>query len=243
MSSTGLLKQIRTSHWPLTIMATASVIGGLIGLFQFAIGWLGGEALKAGFSTDASPVTVIIADEPLSVPQNMIRFADQRRAGLAKRLDLVVHWPSMQGYGNTLAPAFDNVSGAAPILFLTLEKRQTGVDSTGRLINLYARFFDDDEVDPDGVPAGLIKRRLQPGHGYDSEEIFFEAGSTHPFVAICTRPDGTGIPVTCLREVHIGHDLSVTYRFRRPLLANWRGLEGAVRALVASFDATSAASD
>lgn len=243
MSSTSLLKQFRTSHWPLTIMATASVIGGLIGLFQFAIGWLGGEALKAGFSTDASPVIVAIADEPLSVPRNMIRFADQRQAGPAKRLDLVVHWPSMQGYGNSLAPAFDNVSGAAPILFLTLEKRQTNVDSTGRLVNLYARFFDDDEVDPRGVPKGLIKRRLQPGHGYDNEEIFFEAGSTHPFVAICTRPDGTGIPVTCLREIHTGHDLAVTYRFRRPLLADWHRLERAIDALVTSFETTAASAN
>ncbi|PLX37131.1 MAG: hypothetical protein C0606_11530 [Hyphomicrobiales bacterium] len=215
----------------ITAIAVASLIGLIVVLFQLTIDWLGGEALKAGLSTDASPTAIVIHGETLHIPQNMIRFADQRRDGPAERIDLVLHWPTLTGYDETHANAFDDISADAPIVFVSIAPRMTEVDSTGRLVNLYARFFADGGPGPDG----LERRSLLPGNGYDTEEIYFEAGSAHPFVARCTKPDGSGIPSNCLREIYVGSNLSLTYRFRRPLLAEWAALDRGVSALAASF--------
>ncbi len=238
VATTHTLKGFRSSHWPITLLAVASILAGLVGLFQLAIGWLGGEALKAGFTTDPTPILVTLDAEPLSVPQNMIRFSDQRRSGPAKRIDMVIHWPSMEGYSPARADAFDDITPDAPILFVSIAPRMTEVDSTGRLINLYSRFFDDPSEPTTSGPApdGLVGRTLRQGHGYDNEEIFFEAGSTDPFVARCARPDGSGLPLTCLREIHVGLNLSATYRFRRPLLDRWHQLEAGIQAMIHSME-------
>ncbi|MCW2308447.1 hypothetical protein [Rhodobium gokarnense] len=207
----------------------AGVVAAFIGIANFAVYWLGGEAQMAGFTADPTPVTVEIAGEKLAIPGNMIRFADQRQDGRWDRLDLVVHWPSLTGYSAKNASAFDDVTPNAPLLFLALQPRRDQVDSTTRLIGLYARFFE--EGDKPG-PAGLVSRDLQPGSGYDSEEVFFEPGSTDPFSARCSKTGERIVPVTCLRAIHIGEALAVSYRFRKPMLKDWARLDPAIRMLI-----------
>jgi len=209
--------------------AITLVVAILIVLANLAVYWLRGEAIKAGLSTDTRPVHVELATKNLEVPANMIRFSDQRRKGPHDRLDLVVQWPTMSGYSERTAGAFDDVSPDAPLLFLSVRPRGDSVDSTTRLIGLYTRFFDGSGGPG---PAGLVSRRLQPGSGYDSEEIFFEPGSTDPFSARCAKNTNDVIPTTCLRDINIGEDLTVSSRFRKPLLADWRRLDPAIRMLI-----------
>ncbi len=211
-------------------IAGVVVVGAaLILLVSGAISWLGGEAQKAGFSSDPAPLRIEIAGEILSVPANMIRFSDQRRNGVHERLDLIIHWPSLQGYSKANSQSFDDVSPTAPLIFLSLVPRGSAVDSTTRLIGLYTRFFDGTGG---AGPAGLVSRNLQPGSGYESEEIFFEPGSTDPFSARCTKGNDEFVPITCLRDVHIGGRLSVSYRFRKPLIADWQRLDPAIYVMI-----------
>lgn len=211
------------------IASVVVIVISLIVLAKLAIFWLGGEAMRAGFTEDAKPLVVTLSGERLAVPANMIRFADQRSEGTQTRLDLAIHWPSMTGYTAENAASFDDVSAHAPLIFLSIGARDETVDSTTRLIGFYTRFFDGDGSPG---PAGLVSRKLQPGTGYDSEEIFFQPGSTDPFSARCTKTADKVVPVTCLRDIHVGKRLSISYRFRKPILEQWRKLDPAIFMLI-----------
>ena len=53
------------------------------------------------------------------------------------------------------------------------------------------------------------------------------------FAARCLRENG--LPAgshSCMRDINLGRDLSVTYRFSRELLPDWRRLDAAIRAYV-----------
>ena len=53
-----------------------------------------------------SPISLIVAGEKLTVPANMIRFPSVRGGGTVESLDLLLHWPSLEGYSKERAEAF-----------------------------------------------------------------------------------------------------------------------------------------
>lgn len=229
VTAATLSNRLTSRQFWVPVASVGALVAVLIVLANMAISWLSGEALKAGLSTDPTPLEIEIGGERLLVPANMIRFSDQRHAGPQERLDLIIHWPSLRGYSVANTKSFDDVSSTAPLVFLSLVRRGTAVDSTTRLIGLYTRFFDGTGG---SGPAGLLVRNLQPGSGYESEEIFFEPGSTAPFSARCTKGSDRIVPVTCLRDIHVGDHLSVAYRFRKPLIAHWKKLDPAIYMLI-----------
>ena len=228
IAAEALQNPVLRQHWKVIASIVAAVIT-LIALAHLGIAWLGGSAIRAGLTSDPTPVTVRIGGETLTVPGNMIRFSDQRSGGNLARLDLAIHWPSLSGYTDKNAVDFDDVSPNAPLLFVTVRPRRSEVDSTTRLISLYSRFFDGSGT---RGPAGLVSRNLQPGTGYDSEEIYFQPGSTNPFATRCAKSSGGIIPLTCLRDIHVGKELSISYRFRKPLIIEWRRLDPAIRMVI-----------
>jgi hypothetical protein len=222
--------------WLLRGSTTCLVLAGGLMLTNLVLQWTHGLDEMAGHDTDPTPITLFIADQRLAVPANMFRFPEQRGVGPHQRIDLVVHWPEMAGY----APAYKNdyldTSANAPLVFVTIKKRDTLTDSTGRLINVYQHFFEDSPI---AAPDGLIGHRMSEESGLGGEEVFFEAGSTEPFTTHCTAVDNPGFPATCMTEIHAGRDLSVQLRFRKGMLTNWAGIKSGVRVLLLSFGITS----
>ena len=54
-------------------------------------------------------------------------------------------------------------------------------------------------------------------------------------VLLCTKlAPGVAAP-SCLRDMPLGEGLSLSYRFRRAHLAEWRKIDSGIRARVASF--------
>lgn len=177
------------------------------------------------------PLTVTIAGEPLAVPSDWIRFGSQRRSGAANRLDLGLTWPDLQPEprpgaekpspapaGATATPAQDIEK---PVLVFAVEPRPTELDMAGRLATVYARFILPDAID---APEGLSGRKLAAGSGYEDEELYFEPGAVHPFVARCFPLERKGPIGTCLTDHNIGRGLNLSMRFPRRLLPDWRAL-------------------
>jgi hypothetical protein len=46
------------------------------------------------------------------------------------------------------------------------------------------------------------------------------------------KPDEPSATPYCLRDIHAGHGLSVTYRFHQSLIGEWMALDAAIRAQV-----------
>jgi hypothetical protein len=209
----------------LTLIALAIGINALIESYRDRI------ALK-GYDGRPSPVALTVAGEALTIPANMIRFRSERRGGAVEEIDLALQWPSLQGFSEGFAAAFEDASPNAPIVFATITVRATELDATARLASVYARFFEGPAIEG---PAGLVGRALAPDSGYRGEVVYFMPTGQTPFVARCIAEATAEIPATCLRDVNVGTGLSMLYRFNQTRLGDWRAMDGALQRLVAGF--------
>ncbi len=75
------------------IFAGLALIALLLSLGERMVG---ARIALGGHSNFTAPHEIIIGDDILSVPENMIRLAEQRRSGIANRLDLYLSWPGLQ---------------------------------------------------------------------------------------------------------------------------------------------------
>lgn len=219
--------------WPLVavVVAVAGVL--LLGfLLHLAIDTYRERMTLTGLTNDTRPVHLTIAGEQLAIPANMIRFAETRRGGAVERADLVIHWPMLEGYTERLADAFKDGSPSAPIVFATIAGRDTPLDSTERLTEVYAGFFVGKPI---AGPSRLVGRRLGQDSGYNGEIVFFSPSGPRPFVARCLAESTPEVPATCLRDVSLGGRLSLLYRFNPTLLGDWKALDAGLTGLASGF--------
>jgi hypothetical protein len=220
-------------HRPLVLLACSILlIFAIGGLTRTVIEVYHDAMVLTGLTADRTPVSLAIGAEELAIPANMIRSDRTRRGGPVERADLALYWPTLDGYTDDLADAFRNDGPDAPIIYATISTRDERLDATGRLDEVYSRFFIDK---PLPGPAGLVGRKLKPESGYGGEIIYFMPSEPRPFVARCLAEATPEMPATCLRDVNFGRGLSVLYRFNRDLLADWRNLDAGMQKLVGGF--------
>ncbi len=228
-------RQPRHPGWaaPLTIAGIAGVAVLLAGvLVHLILGAYRDRMTLTGLSADPRPVALAIAGEQLAIPANMIRTAATRRGGPVEKAEMIVHWPSLQGYSAALDDAFAQAVPSTAIIFATIEARESALDATERLDAVYAQFFTGEAI---AGPNGLVGRTLKAESGYGGEIIFFTPGQPRPFVARCLMSTTPEVPSTCMRDVKFGRGLSLLYRFNRDRLADWAALDPGMRKLADSF--------
>jgi len=195
--------------------------------------WLGRTIALAGHTEDTTLHEIVIGNNVLSVPANAIRFDKARHDGVASRLDLYLRWPDMEGYSQAARDDFNNADGSRRILFLSFEPRMMSRDMSGRFAPIYSQL-----IEQPGKPAGgLTFYDFKEKSGYVNEALAVAARpNQEPFVARClSGPGAEDSLAPCERDVHLGEDLSLTYRFPRELLADWQQLEAAVAAKAAQY--------
>lgn len=211
----------------LRLMFGASLALVAIAALVLAAAWIMGSALsRAGHSADRSLREVVIGNDVLSVPANVIRFPSQRRSGDAGRLDVYLRWPDLAGYSEAARDDFSSDAVNPSLLFLTIEPRSMTQDMTGRIGPIYSKFMNGPVLDATG---GLKRRSIAGTGGFPGEELWYEADNPYPYAARCMAPETAGGAPYCLRDIHIGRDLAVTYRFHQSLAAEWMAIEKAVR--------------
>lgn len=169
---------------------------------------------------------VVIGNDVMTVPENMMRFRSQRGKADLERLDLYAHWPSMQGYTPGNAAIFESADSSLPILFVSLEPRDMTRDMSGRISSIYEKFFAGPPIE---AGNGLVRRPFSSQSAYFSEDLYYEADSPYPFAARCVRQDKNISDPFCIRDIHIGRDMMLTYRFHKSLLADWLAMDRSVR--------------
>lgn len=217
------------------MIAVGAIAGGLVVLAAVFL-WFG-ESIERfhdrvafnGRTMDRSPVHLLIAGVEVVVPANMIRLPAERRAGAIDRVNLLLHWPDLDGFSEANAGAFRDNEPAAPLVFVTLLGRDAASGTTGWLDRIYTRYFSDDAW---AGPDGLVGVRLAEESGYAGEDLFFQPDSDEPFVARCAKEGDADLPATCLREILIGDTLMARYRFNKALLGDWEKIDPAVRGLI-----------
>lgn len=202
--------------------------------------WLGERIAMGGHTDDTTIHAIVVGDNLLAVPANMIRFEQARRNGNAERLDLYVRYPTMEGYSSATREAFNHADASDSILFLGFSEQIMSRDMSGRFAPIYSSLI----VRPGKPgPAGIMFHDFPENSGYLGEMLAVaERPGRDPFVARClTGPAAEKSLAPCERDILVGDRLSLTYRFPQRFLGEWRTLDAAVENFAASMLGASAA--
>lgn len=202
--------------------------------------WFGHEIAMGGHTDDATMREVVIGNNVIAAPSNMIRFEQARRDGVASRLDLYMRYPQMDGYSEAARDDFNNARGSRNILFMALEDQMMSRDMSGRFAPIYsALIVRPGKPGPDGITFYDFNEKS----GYLGEVLAVaERPGRDPFVARClvgSRADESLAP--CERDVLVGESLSLSYRFSSEFLGDWQALDAAVVTEAATMVRTSVA--
>ena len=203
-----------------------------LALFSVAISIMGrqyGQALSlAGHSDSEQILTITIGRDTLQLAENTIRFEPQRQDGNAERVDLYLLWPEMRGYSRFDRRRFDDIGMPQSLLFLQISQSTMSRDMSGRVQPIYTHVLRPEKA---AGPAGLTLQRFEDGHGFDGELLLsgrLNDGSLYAVrcLEFSTTDRGSG---DCQRDIHVGDDLTVLYRFPIHLIGEWKAIEAAVR--------------
>ena len=219
-----LMRRVFYAFAVLALLSVAISLGGK---------WLGRSIAMAGYTDDTTVRQVVIGKDIITVPANFIRFDQARRDGIASRLDLYLRYPEMDGYSTAARDDFNHAE-AKRIIFLSFEPRMMSRDMSGRFAPIYSALI----VKP-GTPGpdGMTLYGFTEKSGYLNEVLAVaERPGRDPFVARClSGPSAEESLAPCERDIQVGDDLSLTYRFPRELLADWQALDTAIAAKVAGI--------
>ncbi len=205
----------------------------------FAGKWLGERMAMGGHTDDTTIHAVVIGNNLLAVPANMIRFEQARRSGNAERLDLYVHYPSMAGYTQASRDEFNHATAADSIIFLGFSEQMMSRDMSGRFAPIYSSLIA--RPGRNG-PAGITFYEFSENSGYMGEKLAVaDRQGREPFVARCLTGEAAEKSLApCERDILVGERLTLTYRFPKRFLEEWQALDTAVENLAASMLGASA---
>lgn len=207
----------------LVLITLAISIGG---------GWLGQRMALGGHSESDTALAITIGEDTLQIPENTIRFAEQRHSGSADRIDLYLTWPGLMGYNQDNRDSFDNAERPDMLLFLQISQSTMSKDMSGRLQPIYTQLFDGPA---ESFGHGLTLHHLKNTSGYGAEVVLTaEHPGQSPFAVRCLLPSAGERATSgdCQRDIHVGRDLTVLYRFSSSLLKDWHHIDAAVRSFV-----------
>lgn len=221
--------------WKVTAVVAALC---LVTIAIAATGRVVGESIvQAGNTTDTTMHEIVVGNDVIRLPSNVICFEAQRVSGVQAAVDTYFAWPGMAGYSAATRDIFNQTRSADGLIFARIAQATMSRDMSGRFAPIYRRVIDGS---PAAGPNGLDSYRMRSGVGYANELIYVErGGDPAPYVVRClvedaaTEPDFT-TKTGCQRDIALGGDLSVTYRFSIDLLPHWREIERDVRARLQS---------
>ncbi|RAZ88395.1 hypothetical protein DPM33_22950 [Mesorhizobium hawassense] len=219
-----LMKRVFYIFAALALLSVAISVGGK---------WLGRSIAMAGYSDDTTVRQIVMGNNLISVPANFIRFDQARRDGIASRLDLYLRYPEMDGYSTAARDDFNHAT-TRKIIFLSFEPRMMSRDMSGRFAPIYSALIEKPGT---AGPGGTTVYAFSEKSGYLNEVLVVaERPGKDPFVARClSGPSAEESLAPCERDLQVGDDLSLTYRFPRELLANWPALDAAIAAKAATI--------
>lgn len=225
----------RTNRLALRMFLALVALAGLT-LAVHAGGRFAGTVLaRGGHTASTETYSVTMGNDLLAITANMIRFKSQRRSGEQERLDLYMLFPGSEGYSEVRKEWFnDRVQGDRRLVFVTIDERQMSRDMSGRLQPIYAAIT---VPAGDSTESGLERRTFRPDAGYANEILLVgpqETGNERYVVRCLDGPEAAAAMTACERDIHVGANLSLTYRFPRSMLPQWQALEAEIRAFAIS---------
>lgn len=214
------------------LTAVIAVLAAITATISIGGRWYGQHMALGGHTTSTEIFNIKIGKDTIALAANTIRTREQRRSGFQERADIYLTWPDLQGYSDEQKAHFNATSGPGSLLFLQLSQATMSRDMSGRLEPIYALMF---EGDPSPADHGLTMHRLRADSGYGNEVIYTAQRAGLPdYVVRCLVPAQGQAPTggDCQRDIRLGRDLSVLYRFSTTILKDWDHIDAAISAFV-----------
>ena len=216
----SLMMKVFYAFAAMALLSVAISVGGK---------WFGRSIVMGGYTDDTTLREIVIGNDVIAVPANFIRFERARYDGIASRLDLYLRYPQMDGYSEAARDDFNHAGPGKNIVFLSFEARMMSRDMSGRFAPIYSALI----VQPGRPgPGGITLYDFTERSGYLNEVLAVaERPGKDPFMARCLSGASAADSLApCERDVHVGDDLSLTYRFPREFLGDWQALDAAIMA-------------
>jgi hypothetical protein len=214
------------------VTLTIAVLALLTVAISIAGRWFGRHISLAGNTENISDITLTIGRDTVALPANTIRFPSERHDGGAERVDLYLTWPQMQGYAKETRERFDDIAQSSSLIFLQITQGTMSRDMSGRLEPIYSHLMDGA---PETFAHGLTLHRLRADAGYNGEVLLTapRAGAAD-YVVRCVLPSSEEAATSgdCQRDIKVGKDLSVLYRFSSRHLSDWDHIDAVIRTFV-----------
>jgi hypothetical protein len=222
------------SAWliPLAVFLVTAVLIGMVIIWYIAP--TPSELIEEQASPTSidTPVVVKVGPQQFVVPANYLPFASARKGGSFSEAKLIALLPDLEGYSSGQAAEFSPDQADSRLLNIRL-RAQVSLDERARLDRIYL----PQVVNRDGSPGpfGLTQYTFGENSSYRDDELFVGQTDKGPAVMRCSRPLSDSLAASCIRELPIASGVSLSYRFKRTHLDEWRAIDTAVRALFARF--------
>lgn len=219
------------------LLFRVTVVIGLLAALASALSIAGkqlGERLVLGGHTESREIHhVIVGQDTLALPANVIRFEMQRKSGRAESVSIYLSWPALEGYSSANATIFSDPHRSDRLIFAEFSQSVMSRDMSGRVEPIYSKLFAGE---PTKGPAGLVVHRLSRKSGFGDERLLTATlpdGSTYAVRCVLPADDQAPTSADCLRDVRVGRDLTLLYRFSSALMPQWLEIDRAVQAFAA----------
>ncbi|HOP18801.1 MAG TPA: hypothetical protein PLV61_14520 [Parvularculaceae bacterium] len=183
------------------------------------------------------PVSFTVGGIPFSVATNFTVYPRDRRGGAREEVALYALWPTMTGYTPARREEFVENPKDTRRIDIVLSTRTSSFSEQERIDILYLPYTNDKR----GIrtPYQLVKytfrdqRENVPTSGYADTELFLgETNDTKTMALFCFEEREDIRSPDCWREYELSPTVTVSYRFKRHLLDEWKAIDTRVRAFV-----------
>ena len=168
------------------------------------------------------------------IPANYLEYQSSRQGGDRREIALFALLPDMSGWSNWEAGSFSSNAPDAQVIYLLIRDERLGITESERLRRVYLGYVTDARGRPG--PYGLKQFEFREDSGYHDEDLYVGETARGLMVLRCVRM-GADVPSpSCLRDMLIAPGVSLSYRFKRSHLSEWREIGDGVDRMIASFE-------
>ncbi len=230
---TGLTK--RRSGWliPLVVFFGTACLSALVLAYYFSPAGPG-RGQEEPAPTDATrTIDLSVGAKRLRIPANYILLASARRGGAMNEIGLIAILPELQGYTLGAAPDLTSNAPDSRVVHIVLKSGTQLLPEQERFERVYSTQLDDPKGKPG--PYGLKQYGFRADSGYHDQDLFAGTTDTGPVMFLCAKIAAEIVSPSCMRDLPAGDGLSLSYRFKRAHLSDWRKIDAGIRTRLAAF--------
>ena len=178
-------------------------------------------------------VAVTLGGTGFTIPASYVVYASARRGGRKDELEMMALLPDLQGYSLTDAAAFASQAPDSRVVNFTLRAERRTLSDQERLEQSYLPLVEN--RDGTSGPHGLTAYSFRPNSGYDGYELYMGGTPAGTTILRCEKETDDVPAPSCESMTNISDELSLTYRYRRAHLDQWRDIDAGIRALAGAF--------